>query len=443
MVSSLMHRRTVLRLLLGSGAALPFASLFRQRSRAEGATHARRVIFFYTPDGVHEADWGLSGRQLGALGPHRQNLVLLRGLKMDDGGEGHNDGAKMLLKGSLDAGTSFDQYLSATFGSTSYYPHLYLGAQAHAAPPGSDGDDWFISYNQGSYVAPEDNPAVAFGKLFPNGEVPSVPSTPGSAMGTPGATPSPALLRDKSIIDVVLADLHDLEGQLDGENRRKLDLHLEAVREVERRIQALTGMEASEGGSTPGGAIGNCAEPKLAFGGVLYDPHAFPDVLGAQMDVMVTAMACGLTRVGTLQCSRHTSPLSMPFVSSTRTMQSHEASHNDAGVYLEQRVWFFAQLKALADRLAARSDPDVPGLSMLDTTLVLSVTEIDWGPTHKHYDMPFLLLGGQGGKLRSGSSFDAQGRHHSDLMATIAAALGTPHAGWFRGTQQPIGELLG
>jgi hypothetical protein len=350
----------------------------------------------------------------------------------------------MLLKGSLDYHTSFDQYLGSTFGASNYYPHLYLGAQAHAAPPASDGDDWFIGYRNGSYVSPEDNPGVAFGKLFPNGMLPSVPAPPTGEMGDPSAPPDPALLRDKSIIDVVLADIHDLEGRLDGENARKLDLHLQAVREVERRIAALTGKPSDMGDpDAPPGVVGNCDTPQLAFGAALYDPALFPDLLAAQMDVMVTAMACGLTRVGTLQCSRHTSPLSMPFAGATRTMQSHEASHNDATVFLDQRVWFFAQLKGLLDRLAARADPDVVGATMLETTLVLSITEIDWGPTHKHYDMPFLLAGGTGGRLRSGTSFDTAGRHHSHLLATIASALGTSASGWFDGNHSTIDGLLG
>jgi hypothetical protein len=430
---SLMQRRTLLRLLAGSAAALPLASLFGSRARAVPAS-ARRVIFFYTPDGVHEADWGLEGRQLGALGTHRQDVVLLRGLKMDDNGEGHNDGAKLLLKGSLDHPTSFDQFLGATFGAGSYYPHLYLGAQAHAAPPGGDGDDWFISYKNGSYVSPEDNPAVAFGRLFPDGQVPTVADP-----GVPGE-PDPALLRDKSVLDVVLADLHDLEAGLSGDTRRKLALHLEAVRDVERRIATLLG---SGDGASPGGVVGNCAAPTLDFGGPLHDAAQFPALLTAQMHVMVMAMACGLTRVGTLQCSRHTSPLSMPFVGSARTMQSHEASHNDGGVFLEQRVWFFQQLATLLSLLAERPDPDVAGATMLDTTLVLSLSEIQWGPSHKHHDMPFVLAGGTGGKLRSGTAFDAAGRHHSHLMASIAQALGTPASGWFHGAHQVIPGLVG
>ena len=96
MSSSLLQRRQLLRLLAGSAAALPLAGLFPRRGAAAGP-NARRIIFFYAPDGVHEADWGLEGRQLSALGEQKRNVVLLRNVTMSQG-EGHNDGAKQLLK---------------------------------------------------------------------------------------------------------------------------------------------------------------------------------------------------------------------------------------------------------------------------------------------------------------------------------------------------------
>jgi len=446
-----MQRRQLLRLLAGSALAMPFASLFPQGRVRAATAAARRVIFFYVPDGAQQADWGFGGRQLGALGDRKKDCVIFSKLDMDAAdAQGHNDGAKKLLKGSLDHGTSFDQYLANTFGAATFYSHLYLGVQAHSGTKDGDGDDWFVSYRDGRPVSPEDDPANAFAKLFPNGSVPNftpvTPPAPGTPISTPPAA-DPALLRDKSILDVVLADINDLRGKLSNENQRKLDLHLEATRDVERRIQVLTGtIDPTSGGSmsVPPGVVGNCDAPSLSFGAgsALYDPTRFPEILAAQMDVMVTAMACGLTRVGTVQCSRHTSPLSMPFASS-KTMESHEASHNNADVFLDQCTWFFGQYKALLDRLAARQDPDVAGSTMLETTLVLFCTEINWGPSHGHTDMPFVLGGGTGGKLRSGSVYQANGRRHPDLMASIAQALGTSAQGWFGGNHSPLDGLTG
>jgi hypothetical protein len=64
---------------------------------------------------------------------------------------------------------------------------------------------------------------------------------------------------------------------------------------------------------------------------------------------------------------------------------------------------------------------------MLDHTLVLLCSEISDGNTHSHDDMPFILAGSSssvGGALRTGRLFDFGGRRHSDLLGTIARAMG-------------------
>jgi hypothetical protein len=59
-------------------------------------------------------------------------------------------------------------------------------------------------------------------------------------------------------------------------------------------------------------------------------------VLRAQIDTMVLAMACGLSRVGVIQASQHTSELIMSRFRGTEMydpgfdMRSHQASHYGA-----------------------------------------------------------------------------------------------------------------
>jgi Cytochrome C oxidase, cbb3-type, subunit III/Protein of unknown function (DUF1587) len=79
---------------------------------------------------------------------------------------------------------------------------------------------------------------------------------------------------------------------------------------------------------------------------------------------------------------------------------------------------WFAYLLA---QLAAR--PEGSG-TMLDNSIVLLCSEISDGNTHSHDDMPFILGGEGGGALRTGRLFDFGGRRHSDLLGTIAHAMG-------------------
>lgn len=106
-------------------------------------------------------------------------------------------------------------------------------------------------------------------------------------------------------------------------------------------------------------------------------------------------------------------------------MRSHQASHYGQSSdpkftdYVAQRAWWVGQFAYLLDQLAAR--PDGAG-TMLDSSVVLLASEVSDGNTHAHDDMPFVLAGGP--PLRTGRLFDAGGRRHSDLLLTIARAMG-------------------
>jgi hypothetical protein len=144
-------------------------------------------------------------------------------------------------------------------------------------------------------------------------------------------------------------------------------------------------------------------------------------------------MACGLTKVAVVQASQHTSELIMsrfpatPIYKPNFDMRSHQASHYGVTTdpkfedYSKQRTWFVEQFAYLLAQLAAR--PEGSG-TMLDNSIVLLCSEISDGNTHSHDDMPFILGGGGGGALRTGRLFDTGGRRHSDLLGTIAHAMG-------------------
>ena len=103
----------------------------------------------------------------------------------------------------------------------------------------------------------------------------------------------------------------------------------------------------------------------------LYAPDRFPQILRAQIDLMVQAMACGMTRVGVIQGSTHTSELIMsrftgtPMYDPSFDMRSHQASHYGAAhdpahreyvAYAQQVKWLVGQFAYLCSQLAARPE---------------------------------------------------------------------------------------
>ena len=433
------RRRTFLRLFGAAGLALPLGRFFGPaRPARAGEGYAKRLIVFYHPDGVAGASqngepslWHATGSEhnftLGPLqeplAPHADQCVFLNGLTMGPTDSGsHPGGAKKLLT-AVDGGNgrSIDQVLADAVGADAPFRHLYLGAHANA---NNASGDKHISYAQpGQSITPIDDPRSAFELLF-GGAQPSEPAQPGEPV-----VPDP---REVSVIDAVLADVTSYRARLGDVERSKLDLHLESLREVEKRIKE----PAGGGGQSPSATC----PPQLDVGGLtdeaFYDPAYFPDTLRAQTDLMVNAMACGLTKVGVIQASQHTSELIMSRFPGTEMydpafdMRSHQASHYGAAhdptkrefdAFVKQGRWWASQFAYLLEQLKSR--PEGEG-NMLDHSVVLYCTEVCDGNTHLHDDMPFVVAGGASGRISTGRLLSTGGRRHADLLISLARAMG-------------------
>ena len=107
-------------------------------------------------------------------------------------------------------------------------------------------------------------------------------------------------------------------------------------------------------------------------------------------------MACGLTKVGVIQGSQHTSELIMSRFRDTEMydagfdMRSHQASHYGArhdrsnrlySDFVKQVNWWVSQYAYLLQQLRARPEGDG---TMLDHSVVLLCTEVSDGNTHSH-----------------------------------------------------------
>ncbi|MFO0709878.1 MAG: DUF1552 domain-containing protein [Sandaracinus sp.] len=424
-------RRRLLRGLGTAAAAWPVAHLLGRASPARALGEARRFIVFYFPDGIagrsqegepslfpaHMDGGGIALSEI--LEPLRgmeSRCVFLNGLSMGPADEGsHPGGAKKLLT-AVDGGygTSIDQVLAGTVGAGHPTRHLYCGVQANAD---SASGHKFISYvSPGITTTPDDDPLRIRDRIFA-----------GSTGTMMGEDPSAA---DRAILSAVRDDVSELRGALGTSERVKLDLHLDALNEVDASLTSM------------GMMMGTCTSPDLGVGSLdasaLYAPESFSTLLRAQIDLTVTAMACGLTRVGVIQNSHHTSELIMsrimgaPMYTPGYDMRSHQASHYGArhdrlsdntlfNRYVQQRVWWVSQFRYLLDQLAAR--PEADG-TMLDYSVVLLASEVADGNTHLHSDMPFVLAGGAGGSIAGGRVMELDGRRHGDLLVSICQAMG-------------------
>lgn len=439
-------RRGFLFGLGASAAALPFAGTL-SRAFGDASGRARRVIVFYFPDGVpgrsQDGDASLweardEGGRVGlseCLEPLRGvegECVFLNGLSMGGADEGsHPGGAKKLLTG-VDGGhgESIDRSLARSAGASAPHPHLYLGAMATVS--GASGDKHISYLGPGHTVPPEDDPRRAFERLFRD----VMPVDPGGAWDP-----------RQSLLDVSREELDALSRGLGTRERGKLALHLDAIRELESRLAPPTEPPPA-----------SCEAPAVDFAGVmdgaLHTPERFGDILRAQIDVMVTAMACGQTRVGVIQGSHHTSELIMSRIAGSEMhdpgfdMRSHQASHygarHDRGNrlftdFVAQRRWWVSRFRDLLDALRAR--PEGEG-TMLDHSLVLLCSEVSDGNTHSHADMPFVVAGRAGGCVTPGRVLEHRGRRHGELLLAMGHAMGERWDRYGDAGHEPLPGLL-
>jgi hypothetical protein len=292
-------------------------------------------------------------------------------------------------------GISVDQELAKHIGQSTLLPSLELGVRAIEAEVRGR-----ISYaGPGAPLPPLNDPQQAYQRLFS-----SVSMAPDQL--------TRLRAQRSSVLDTVKGQFAELEKQVGAADRERLEQHLELVRGVERRLDLLTGVS------------GQCTVPPAPPALGADDEVDMPQISTLQLDLMVMALACDLTRVGSVQFSTAINAIRFPWLNSLE--QGHTLSHagpsdtDSRDQLIARGAWHAEQLAYFMDGLAAI--PEGNG-SLLDNTLILWGNELGVGNTHKHEDIPFVLAGGAEG-MRMGRFLDYGHVSHSRLLVSVLNAFG-------------------
>ena len=217
--------------------------------------------------------------------------------------------------------------------------------------------------------------------------------------------------RRQRVVDLLVDEATALRTRLGSEERPKLDAHLEALAKVEKGL--------------PGGA--GCAPPDAPDPLATGDNANFPAITTAQIDMMVTALACDMTRVASLQCSHTVSPTVPTWLSIAdgHHSLSHIDDSNVAGVaqFVQAERWFAEQFKYLVQKLADTDEADGTG-KMLDNSVIVWAKEMGDSRAHTCKGVPFVLAGGAGGQWKTGRFLKTGGESHGKLWVSVCHALG-------------------
>ena len=449
-------RRNLLRGSLAATAAIPLLDARRAEGLAAAPT---RLVVFATPNGTRndmfwptgtETDFQLNTLTT-PLEAFKSKLTFLKGIRLNDslqngalggtlGSEHARGTGGMLTARPLNSGNDFvsfgnttsgwgsgqsiDQYLAERLAPPTTFPSLQLGVHVRDTEVRAR-----ISYTASNQpVPPRENPTEVFNALF------------GGMQGMPGMS-DPALERlwaqRKSVFDATNAETERLKGLVGAEDRVKLDAHLTAMREVEKRLVGTPG-------SGPG-AGASCSPPAVSDVDLGVDDQ-YLQVGTLQMDLAAAALACDQTRILTLQWSYSESEHLFQFlgISGNHHGISHDFADSGANfdAYNEIQTWYAGQLAYFLGKLDSYQEGD---RTLLDNTLVLWATEIGESTQHDLTLMPYVLAGSAGGKINAGRLLDFSNnrRDNNQMLISMAHALGAEDLSSFGDASGATGPLPG
>jgi hypothetical protein len=348
----------------------------------------------WTPRG-RGRDFELS-RILTPLAPYRDQLSVLSGLAHhaadahDDGANGdHTRATSSWLTGvhckrtegaDVENGISADQIAAQVLGRDTVLPSLELAIDLNFLAGQCENSYSCVYLNTLAWRSPtsplptENNPRLVFERLFGNG-------------GTDAQRVALAQ-ENRSILDSVTGDFARLAQTLGPADRHQVDDYLSAVREVERRIEAVERLGVDSG--LP----------------ALERPRGIPENFGEHVKLMYElqwlAFQADMTRVVTFMLGRELNFRTYPEIDIN---EGHHglSHHGDRPEQLEKLsrlntyqttlfAWFLDKLKAT---------PDGDG-TLLDHSLFLYGASLSNPNLHAHYDLPLTLVGGGSGRHSGG-----------------------------------------
>ena len=419
-----MNRRTFLRGALTGGAlvALPLPRLSSMLNNngtamASGDPLPRRFGTWFFGNGIVPLKWNPLGQgtgsawelseQLAPLAPYKSHISVASGFRLQTiSGNVHCEGPSGILTGALHNEhksvqlPSIDQVVADVIAGDTAFRSIELGCSR--AAPFDTGTCFFATSHRGPDAPnyPEFDPHRVFGRLF----------------GVSSSDPALRIAK-RSVLDAVREDLNGLHRKVGQADRHRLDQHAEAIRSIERRLTRVD-------------ACGEAIAPSVAYPGVTMDvsEEAPPNVHSAMTDMLVTALACDLTRVFSYMFTYpaaqiHFRHLGEQFDTAFHDNIVHEGDEEDSSGLITRGVVYatqsFAELIGKMDAI-----PEADG-TLLDQSCIFATSCVGRGWDHDQFDYPLVVAGKAGGALKGNVHYRSQSEENtSKMLYTLANAMG-------------------
>jgi hypothetical protein len=426
-------RRTFLR-GVGATLALPLLDSMVPAFAAVRSSAAKpipRLFTGYVPNGVIMDQWTPAAAgaltdlpaTLQPLTPFKDKLLIVSGLADAPAfplpGEGTGDhvrAAATFLTGvhpkktdgpDIRAGTSMDQIAAGVLGQETVLRSLELAIDPNELI-GACEAGWSCAYantlswrNPTNPLPMENQPRAVFERLFGD---------------TDNTTPEARLARiqeDRSILDSLVHEVADFQRVLGPDDRTKVTQYLDAIRDIERRIQLAEAQSHRE--------LPELARPT---GGI---PDTFEEHARMMLDLQVLAFQADLTRVITFMMSREVSPRTYPELGIPdphHGLSHHQNRPEQMAKLAKLNRHHIERIAYFMDKLAATPDGDG---TLLDQVLIQYGCGISDGNQHLHVNLPVLVAGGAAGRIKGGRHLRvAEETPLTNLQLAVLDKLGVP-----------------
>jgi hypothetical protein len=429
-----LSRRAVLR---GGGAAglvaLPLPRLGAMldgngTAYASGAPLRRTFGTWFFGNGVIPDRWIPKGEgrdfplsdQLAPFAAVKSKLTVVSGMQLKTGRQSaHSYGTTGALTGAREGKDSsgkntgsvqlptIDQVIADVIAKDAPRRSFSLGVTQ--ATPRTHGDMYFCSSFTSPTQAnfPEFNPAAAFKALFGNGV--------GGPKGGMMPDDRVGMVR-RSVLDLVQRDAGRLERRLGGDDRKRLEEHLDGIRDLEKRLFPPPLSAACASGPAATAQAPTVAPDTLA--------EAPPAVNKAMADLLVLALSCDLTRVFAFMFSYPAAHVHFRHLGAGAIGDDFHNTLCHGGDDADVHRGVLYEMQCLA-YLLEQMDKVVEGnQTLLDNSCILTSTCVAYGKTHQREDWPILIAGRAGGALQGNMHVRAPMDNPTKVLLTLANAYG-------------------
>ena len=375
MNKSLNRRRFALRSLAGSLAipAIPSLVAAGAETTTSSGVGAHRFVAVGNLLGFQQKQFfpETTGKKyeettlLKPLADNRDQMTLYRGL--DHSILGGHFAVHTFLSGVLhhesknrrDGNVTIDQFIADEIGKETRFASLTVGSEG-----GIHGGCQMSWTKSGVRVPPITGPAELFDQLF----------TTDSKERRLQKVGENAL--QASILDSVIEEAGSLSKRINQEDKSKLDEYFSSIRDVEKRLQA---RQRWADQPKPDAPFKKPANKNTV------------DDLPMLYELIALALQTDSTRVATLEIGGSFLPQNLGIDKSYHSLSHHGNDEDAIAKLIKLETYQLEQFSKFLTRISKIQDGDQ---TLLDSTAVLFGSGIGNSNSHKNYDLPIVLAGG-------------------------------------------------